>query len=201
MKPSKISLLIFTNNKFKLDEFKKIFPIKNYKVYTLCDFKKIIKPKEIGKTFRENAIIKSKFGFRILKLPCIAEDSGICIDALGGGPGIKSNRYQKIHGGFKKTNNKIIKIVKRKNMSGATFISVIALTYKNKTLTFTGKKRGRIVKKPIGDSGFHYDPIFQPLKNNKTYGQMKKNEKNIISHRNIAIKKLTKFLSKISQLK
>lgn len=194
---NKNKLLIFSKNKYKIWEIKKILPNKNLKVLTLNDFKKIRSPKENGSTFQKNAMIKSKFGYKNFNMPCIADDSGICIEALNNGPGINSNRYQKKLGGYKKTFKKILQNVKEKKSSKAFFVSVISYTYaKNKTKTFTGIKKGRISKKPLGMRGFHYDPIFIPRNHLLTYGQMSKKKKNEISHRSIAIKKLILFLKK-----
>ena len=84
---NKNKLLIFSKNKYKIWEIKKILPNKNLKVLTLNDFKKIRSPKENGSTFQKNAMIKSKFGYKNFNMPCIADDSGICIEALNNGLG------------------------------------------------------------------------------------------------------------------
>jgi len=195
---TKQKIFIFTSNKKKLREIKKILFKKKYIFCTIKDFKKIILPKESGKTFKENAMIKSKFGYKISKIPCVADDSGICISALGDKPGIRSDRYQKRMNGYKKTFEKIAKEVIKSNKNSAYFKTVISFTYKkNKTITFEGIKRGTIVKKPVGKNGFGYDPIFKPLKCSKTYAQMSNKEKNSISHRGRALKKFSKGLKKL----
>ena len=199
MKFKKIDLFIFTSNRYKLNEFKKIIPKNKFKLFYLNNFRKIKSPSETGKSFKQNAKIKSIYGYKISNMASIGEDSGICIDALDGGPGIKSKRFLQINGGYKKTNKKIIEMIQKRKKTGATFYTVIALSFKNKTLYFYGKKRGKIVNKPLGNNGFHYDPIFKPIKSKKTYGQMKKNEKNRISHRYLALKKLISFLNKTNQ--
>ena len=153
-------------------------------------------PKENGKTFKKNAMIKSQFGYKISKIPCIADDSGICISALNGAPGVNSNRYKKKFGGNKKVHEKIIKIIKKSKDNKANFKTVISYTYaKNKTVIFEGSKNGTIVK-PLGKKGFDYDPIFKPKNSLKTYAQMSKRDKNKISHRAIAMKKLMIFINK-----
>ena len=198
MKREKIfNLIIGTNNPGKLREIKDLLP-NNLKIYTPKKLK-LKSPKENGKTFKENAIIKSKFGYNLSKIPCIADDSGICIDAMSGSPGINSNRFQKQLGGYKKAIKKIIKTIKKKGEKGATFKTVISFTYKkNKTITFSGIKKGVIVKKPVGKNGFGYDSIFKPNGQLKTYAQMSKIEKNRISHRGVAINKLVNFTNKIN---
>ena len=192
-------IFIFSSNKGKIKEIKKFFPKKNFKFYTIKDFKKLKFPKEDGGSFRNNAVIKSKFGFNLSKIPCIADDSGICVDAMSGAPGVNSNRFQKRLGGYGKAINKIIKSTEKMNKNGATFKTVISFTYKkNKTITFSGNKKGVIVKKPIGKNGFGYDSIFKPNGHLKTYAQMSKIEKNSISHRAIAINKFVNFSNKIN---
>ena len=195
----KKKLFIYTSNLKKIEELKSNLPKKKYVFYTLKNYKKVVSPKENGKTFKENAIIKSKFGYKKFNLPCISDDSGICIGALKNGPGIKSNRFQKKLGGYKQAFKKIIKLAKKRKNNKACFVSVIAFTYeKNKTITFEGKVRGYITTKPLGKRGFGYDPIFLPKKSLKTFGQMTKNQKNLVSHRGIAIKKLVLFLKKFN---
>ena len=199
MKFKKTDLFLFTSNRYKLNEFKKIIPKNKFRLFYLNNFKKIKSPPETGKTFKKNAKIKSIYGYKISKMPSIGEDSGICIDALNGRPGTKSKRFLQLNGGHEKTNKKIIKMIEKRKKTGATFHTVIALSFKNKTLYFCGKKRGKIVNKPLGNNGFHYDPIFKPIKSKKTYCQMKKSEKNRISHRYLALKKLIGFLNKTNQ--
>ena len=114
----KHKLLIFSSNFHKIKEIKKIIPKNKYNIITLKNLKNLKLPKETGKSFKENAIIKSKFGYKIFKIPSIADDSGICIDALNGKPGIHSKRYQKKFGGINKTVNKIINIVKKTKKIG-----------------------------------------------------------------------------------
>ena len=174
----KKQLFIFSSNEGKVKEIAKFFPKKNFKLYTIKDFKKFKSPKEDRKSFKSNAVIKSKFGYNLSKIPCIADDSGICVDAMSGTPGINSNRFQKQLGGYKKAIKKIIKATEKMGDNGAAFKTVISFNYKkNKTITFTGNKRGVIVKKPIGKNGFGYDPIFKPNGHLKTYAQMSKIEK------------------------
>jgi len=195
----KKKLLIFSSNKGKIKEIIKFFPKKDFNFYTLKNFKNIMLPEEKGRSFKDNAMIKSKFGFNLSNIPCIADDSGICVDALMGGPGVNSNRFQKKHGSYEKAFKKIIESTKKIGGNTAIFKTVISFTYKkNKTITFIGCKKGIIVKKPIGKNGFGYDSIFRPRGHFKTYAQMTKKEKNKISHRGIAINKFINFLKKIN---
>ena len=191
--------LFFSNNCFKIKEVKKILEHDNLKILTLNDLPKTIAPKETGNTFFENAAIKSNFGFRKFGLPCLADDSGLCVEALDNRPGVKSKRFQEENGGLKKTFKIIINEAKRKNTFRAYFQTTITLTIKkNNILSFDGIVQGIISKKPLGTKGFHYDPIFIPNNNNKTYAEMTFEEKNQISHRAIALKKLKEFIEKLS---
>lgn len=190
-------LLFFSSNDFKVKEIKKILENDKLKILTLKDLPVTKEPEEKGETFSENAMIKSSFGFKKFGLSCFADDSGICISALNNKPGIKSKRFQESNGGFEKTFKIIINEAKRKKDFRAYFQTTIALTtIKNRVLYFDGIVFGKISNKPIGRLGFHYDPIFIPDGYNKTYAEMTIDEKNSLSHRSIAIKKLKKYLQK-----
>ena len=114
MKLVKKKIFIFSSNKNKISEIKKNFSNQKYKFYTFKKFENLIIPKENGKTFKKNAMIKSKFGYNISKIPCIADDSGICVSALNGAPGVNSNRYKKKFGSNKEVHKKIFKDSKKK---------------------------------------------------------------------------------------
>tara|TARA_Y100000590_G_scaffold463546_2_gene630575 strand:- start:378 stop:968 length:591 start_codon:yes stop_codon:yes gene_type:complete len=193
-KPNKKELIIFTTNTNKIKEIKKLLN-KKITIKKVNNLNKLKFPKETGKTFSSNAKIKSLFGYNKFNIPCFAEDSGICIDALNGKPGVNSKRFIKEIGGIKNTYKYILKKVNKKKQLKAIFFTVIAFTYKkNKTVFFEGKKRGIIVS-PLGKKGFAYDSIFKPLSSKKTYGQMTIKEKNLSSHRSIAIKKFLKYIN------
>ena len=191
-------LIFFSNNKFKIREVKQIFVYKKIKVLTLKDFPKVKEPNESWNSFNENAIIKSEFGYKQFGLPCFADDSGICISALDNQPGVHSKRFKQKIGSYKKTFQKIINATKKKNDFKAFFQTTIALTTNTKnTICFEGIVKGKISNKPIGIHGFHYDPIFIPEGSTNTFAEMDPEEKNKISHRAIAVKKLKNFLEKL----
>ena len=190
------SLLFFSGNQNKIIEIKKIFKIKNKKILSLNDFPKIKMPKETGRTFVDNAKIKSLYGFKKLNIPCFADDSGICISALNNKPGIHSKKF------FEKFQNKkevfkyIIKKVYSSNNTSAYFTTVICFTVKlGQYLIFEGKILGHISKIPRGKNGFGYDPLFVPIGHKKTFAEMSFKEKNTVSHRGLAINKFINFLS------
>ena len=189
-------IIFFSNNKNKIKEISNLFIKFNYKLLSLNDYKNTVSPIENGKTFKDNAKIKSIYGFKKFKKIFFAEDSGICIDALNGGPGINSKKYL---GSNNKTNSvlkKIIGVVKNKNKYKAFFETSICLTLNiDKQIFFTGRVYGKISLKIKGKNGLGYDPIFIPNGMSLTFSEMSLIQKNLLSHRAIAIKKLSKYLT------
>ena len=192
-------LLIGTNNKGKLIEIKSLLP-KHIKILSTLTFK-LKSPKENGKTFQENSLIKSRYFSKKTKLICLADDSGLEIDILDKRPGIYSARW----GGKKSNFNKAIKKVfreldkKDKNWKNkkikARFVCALSISYLNKKIAcVVGKVEGRISNEPKGKNGFGYDPIFIPLKKSKTFGEMKPSQKYKMDHRYQAFKKIKRFL-------
>ena len=188
-------LLFFSNNKNKIIEIRKIFKKFNLKLLSLRDLDISDEPAENGRTFEENAKIKSDFGFNKTGIPCFADDSGICIEALNWKPGVLSKRFLN---DFKSTEScfrSIIKSTKKTLKLKAYFKTSISLTVKdNQNLIFNGKIDGKISVQAKGGFGFGYDPIFIPKNYNKTLAELSIKEKNEISHRSIAVTKLINFL-------
>jgi XTP/dITP diphosphohydrolase len=189
-------IIFFSHNDNKIKEVKKLFKETGIYILTLYDFPNISEPEETGSTFEENAEIKSSYGYKKIQLPCFADDSGICIDALDGYPGIESKRFLKKNDDHKKTFKTIINKTKELSNFHAYFQTSVSLTFNNETIFFKGVVRGKISSEPRGKYGFHYDPIFIPEGSKKTFGEMSIEEKNKISHRARAIDKLKKFLIK-----
>ena len=172
-------LLIGTNNKGKLIEIKSLLP-KHIKILSTLTFK-LKSPKENGKTFQENSLIKSRYFSKKTKLICLADDSGLEIDILDKRPGIYSARW----GGKKSNFNKAIKKVFReldkkdknwkKKKVVARFVCALSISYLDKKIAcVVGKVEGRISKKSKGTNGFGYDPIFIPNKKQKKQMFLKK---------------------------
>ena len=188
-------ILFFTHNQKKIIEVKQIFKDSKIKVYDLNSFEKIKEPKETGDTFASNAKIKSKYGQQLFDMPCFADDSGFCVEALKNNPGVKSKRFLEKFSNNKKAFEYIISNVVKKRNNKAFFVTAISLTLKeNHHITFLGKISGTVSLEPKGTNGFGYDPIFIPENNIKTFAEMNLEEKNVISHRKIAITKLKSFL-------
>ena len=189
------NLLFFSNNINKVYEIKKIFDDNFIKLYTLKDFKFMNDPLESGKTFIENAKIKSEYGFKKTNTPTFADDSGICIEALENKPGVFSKRYLNSFKNQKACLKNILNIVKKKKKNNAYFKTSICLTIKeNHNIVFEGTINGKISNKIMGKKGFGYDPIFIPNGHDKTFAEMSLDQKNSISHRSIAIQKLLSFI-------
>ena len=184
-------ILIGTHNAGKFREIGYLLT-KRYKKISPTSLKIKI-PKETGKTFVSNSKLKVNFFSKYVNYPVISDDSGLCIQALRGKPGIYSARLAKKHGSFFKAMKFILKKMKNKKNRKATF--VCSLSYKKnngKIVSVEGRLKGKISNKIIGKMGFGYDPIFIPLKKKKTFGQMLKSKKIKMDHRFIAFQKLKK---------
>ena len=192
-------LLIGTNNKGKLREIKSLLP-KNIKIHSTSEFK-LKSPQEIGKTFKENSLIKSKYFSKKTGFFCLADDSGLEIDLLDKDPGIYSARWAGRHGDFNKAIKKVYRELNKKNKNWkkkkikARFICALSISYLNKKIAcVVGKVDGSISHKPKGKNGFGYDPIFIPQRSKKTFGEMKPSKKYKLDHRFKAFVKIKKFL-------
>ncbi len=188
-------ILFYSSNKGKLEEIKNLINNKSIEILTIKDISTKSEIKETGNTFAENAKLKSLHGYRISQYPCFADDSGICIDALDGKPGVFSKRFIESFKNKETCFKHIIKTVKNKNNNQAFFQTSICLTLAiNKHIIFEGRVKGKISDSFLGCRGFGYDPIFIPDGQKKTFSQMSTKNKNLISHRSIAINKLLSFL-------
>jgi len=193
------TLLIGTNNKGKLKEIRDLLP-KRIKTLSISTFK-IKSPRENGKTFQENSLIKSRYFSKKGKLVCIADDSGLEIDVLNKRPGIFSARWGGKSSDFGKAIKKVYQELDKKDSNWrnkkirARFVCALSLSFLNKKIAcVVGKIEGTISTMPKGKNGFGYDPIFIPIKKKKTFGEMKPSHKYKIDHRYKAFKKIKKFL-------
>ena len=192
-------LLIGTNNKGKLKEIRDLLP-KNIVTLSTAEFK-LISPRENGKSFKENSLIKSKYFSKKTNLMCLADDSGLEIDILGKNPGIYSARWGGKNSDFNKAIKRVYRELKkkdkywRKKKIKARNVCALLISYLNKKICCViGKVEGIISDKPRGKNGFGYDPIFIPLNKRKTFGEMKPTLKYKLDHRSKAFKKIKKFL-------
>tara|TARA_Y100000817_G_scaffold107268_1_gene83964 strand:- start:684 stop:1262 length:579 start_codon:yes stop_codon:yes gene_type:complete len=182
-------IFIGTHNRGKFKEISYLLPKKIIKISPIK--LKVKSPKETGKTFISNAKLKVKYFSKFTELPVISDDSGLCIKALKGKPGIYSARWAKKYGSFSKAMQFILKKMKKKKNRSATFVCSLSFKYpRGKVITVVGKIKGLISYKMLGTRGFGYDPIFIPLGKSITFGQMSKSKKIKMDHRYIAFKKL-----------
>ena len=184
-------ILVGTHNKGKFNEIAYLLPKKYKKISPLK--LQIKSPKETGKSFKSNAILKVKFFSKFVDYGVISDDSGLCIKALNNRPGILSARLAKKHGSFLKAMKFILKKLKNKKNRSATFIC--SLSYKDergKITTVQGNLNGTISNKILGKKGFGYDPIFIPKGQKITFGQMSKIKKIKMDHRFLAFTELLK---------
>ena len=182
-------IFIGTHNWGKFKEISYLLPKKIKKISPIK--LKVKSPKETGKTFLSNAKLKAKYFSKFTELPVISDDSGLCIKALKGKPGIYSARWAKKYGSFSKAMQFILKKMKKKKNRSATFVCSLSFKYpRGKVVTVIGKIKGLISYKMLGTRGFGYDPIFIPLGKSITFGQMSKLKKIKMDHRYIAFKKL-----------
>jgi len=192
-------LLIGTNNKGKYKEIKDLLP-KYIKTHSTTEFK-LKSPREDGRTFEDNSIIKSKYFSKKTKLTCLADDSGLEIDILDKSPGIHSARWGGKKGDFKKAIIKVYRELTKRDKNWkqkkikARFICALSICYLDKKIiTVSGKVEGHISTIPKGKNGFGYDPIFVPKNKIKTFGEMSSLQKYKIDHRYNAFRKIKKFL-------
>lgn len=191
------TIVVASNNKHKIKEIKEI--LTGYNVLTLNDIGFHDEIIEDGKTFEENALIKARTIHNYLKSKnlnhiVLADDSGLCVDALNGAPGVYSARYAKEHSDDQANRDKLLKELEGKDRT-ANFVCNIVLYYPNgEYKTFVGKTEGKITKEEIGNKSFGYDCIFYSNELNKTFGEAKDEEKNAVSHRGRALKEMLKKL-------
>lgn len=185
-------IVLASGNKDKLKEIREI--LTDYEVISCKELGFYGDIEENGKTFYENALIKAKTVALALNLPALADDSGICVEALNGAPGIYSARYS--GDGIDEHNNELLlKNLKDKENRNAKY--VCAMVYYNpngEIISAEGEMHGKILDGPIGNNGFGYDPIFYSYELNKPMGLVPAEEKNTVSHRYKALKGLLEKL-------
>ena len=198
-----MKFVLATRNKGKVLEFKKLLDLSGIEIIDMGQIPalKEIKIQEDGKTFHENAIKKATLVAKASNIPAIADDSGLVVYALGGRPGVFSSRFAGEDATDLENNLKLLKEMKGIKDRRAAFVCVIAVASPTgKIFTYEGRCEGIITEELIGSKGFGYDPLFYypPLK--KTFAQLDPEEKNRVSHRAEAIKKLKEDLQNIIKI-
>lgn len=177
----KKTIVVASGNKGKLKEIQDLLPDFNVVSYKELGFTEEIE--ETGSTFYENALIKAKTVSMALNLPALADDSGLCVDVLGGAPGVMSARYSET-GKDKDNNEKLLKVMQGETNRKAKFVCcMVYYTPNGEIITASGETYGLIMDKTEGENGFGYDVLFYSTEINKCFGVASKEEKNAVSHR------------------
>ena len=193
-----MTLVIATTNPGKTEEIRdmlKEFPVN---IKNLADFGPIPPVEEDGETFDDNAYKKASFVSKVLGLPALADDSGLCVEALGGAPGVYSARYAGEDATDVQRYTKLLNEMKGKTNRKAAFECVISIAVPpGPALTYEARCEGLIAEAPAGEGGFGYDPVFYypPLK--KTFAQLSRKEKSRVSHRGKALQELKDEFDKV----
>lgn len=191
-----MKFILATHNKKKCGEMQRILAPLGVEVYTAEMLGlSLTDAEETGTTFEENAYIKAKSGCDESSYPCIADDSGLCVDALGGEPGVYSARYSGEHGDDEANIVKLLHNLKDtpdKNRT-AHFTSAICVCFPDgREIRLEGRCEGKIGYEKKGNGGFGYDPVF--MVGEKSFAELTSEEKDAISHRGVALRKLVEVL-------
>ena len=192
-----MKMVLASKNPHKLVEMSAILSQLGIEVVLESDVGVDVDVEETGTTFEENAALKAIAVMKASGLPAIADDSGLCVNALGGGPGVYSARY----GGEGLTDQDryqlVLKGLAGQLDRGAQFVSAICCAFPGgDTVTARGECPGIITYSPRGEDGFGYDPVFLVPEKKKTFAEMTAEEKNAISHRGVALQKFKVELEK-----
>ena len=207
-------LVIATRSGPKLRELRELLALENTDVVSLADVDVADEPigeaVESGGTFEANAALKARFAARATGLPALADDSGLEVEALGGGPGVRTRRYAGPHATDIENNTKLLEALAGlpPERRGARYVCVLALALPDRVgprgglqvVLRRGTSRGRIALAPRGASGFGYDPIVEPLAEppaGRTFGEYSAGEKSAISHRGRAATRMSAVLRRL----
>lgn len=198
-----------TNNNGKLKELRRILERAGHEVKSLRDLGVNLDPEETGTTFAENARIKAQAFCKATGLATVADDSGLCVDALNGEPGVYSARYAGVHGDDDANNQKLLAAMKDvpADRRAARFVSAVCLVLPDgRELTVEGECPGSVAFGLTGNNGFGYDPLFvpdcvglpdgttTPNTARRSYAELADEEKDAISHRGRAMERLEQAL-------
>ena len=199
----KMKIAVATKNAHKVKELSKLINIDGIEFVSLSELGFDGEIEENGKTFEENALIKARFVSQKYNIPAISDDSGLCVDALNGEPGIYSARYASVDGVNSDDRANINKLLDKLQgipyeKRSARFVCAMALCLTDgRELTVTGKCEGKITNTISGNCGFGYDPVFFSIDAGKTFGEASDEEKNKVSHRANAVKLMSEKLREL----
>lgn len=190
-----MKLVFATHNPNKFKEIKSMLP-SHIELLSLTDIGCVEDIEETGDTIDENAMIKAEYVRNHYGYDCFADDTGLEVESLAGAPGVFSARYAGEEKNDEANIEKLLDQLKKRDDRSARFKTVIALNLKGNQNLFTGICEGTILEEKTGNSGFGYDPIFQPKGYSKSFAEMDMSEKAKISHRGIAFRELVEYLTK-----
>ncbi|WP_327144043.1 non-canonical purine NTP pyrophosphatase [Nocardia sp. NBC_01327] len=196
-------VLVASRNAKKLNELRRILDeagIAGIEIVGLNDVPPYDEAPETGATFEENALAKARDGFAATGMPCVADDSGIAVDALNGMPGVLSARWSGTHGNDEANNTLLLAQLGDvpDERRGAGFVSACALVADGVEEVVRGEWPGVIARKPVGDGGFGYDPLFVPEGGTVSAAQLSPAEKDAASHRGRALRQLLPALQALA---
>ncbi len=194
-----MQLVLATNNPDKINEIKYLLGDLPVTILTKHDFLEFPQVEETGQTLAENALIKAKVIAHFCDLPALADDSGLEVDALKGAPGVLSSRYSGLNATYASNCKKLLKELKTvpKKKRTARFRCVIAIDWNDGTAETTeGVAEGLITDDIKGKQGFGYDPVFYYQPKKKRFSEMTTEEKNLVSHRGIALQNMVGLIMK-----
>ena len=189
-------LVLATRNQGKIVEFRRILDALAPGAIELVgvdQFPDLVDVEETGSTFEENSLLKARYTCQATGLPAIADDSGLCVDALNGDPGIYSARWAGKHGDDQANLKKVLEQLKDvpDEKRTAYFVCVASLVLPDgREHVAEGRFQGHILRAPVGENGFGYDPIFQPLGLSISSAQMSAEEKDLVSHRGKSLRSI-----------
>ena len=194
-----MEIVIASRNKNKIRELQALLSrfVEGVTLLSLDDIGYAGDIEEDGETFRENALIKARVAASTGKIG-VGDDSGLCVNALDGAPGIFSARYAGEHGDDGANNEKLLRELSDKSDRGAAFVCTIACVMPDgREFCVEGRAEGRILFEAKGENGFGYDPLFYYPPLDKTFAELSSEEKNTISHRAVAIEAFADKLKKM----
>jgi XTP/dITP diphosphohydrolase len=195
-----MEVIVATRNKGKLREFRDALKGLNLRIYGLSDFPDVPEIEEDGQSFTENALKKARFYSRVFGKLTIADDSGLEVESLKGQPGVHSARYAGERASTQENNQKLLREMKGVPISkrGARFRCIIAVkSFRGKEILAEGSCKGKIGFKEKGRKGFGYDPLFVLPREGRTMAELSLEEKNRISHRGKALRKIRKIIKNL----
>ena len=193
-----MKIVFATNNTHKLSEVSAVLG-EGYEIVTLREVGITEDIPETGETLDENASIKARYVYERTGLDCFADDTGLEVDALDGAPGVRSARYATDGHDFAANNRKLLCELEGKDNRRARFRTVISLIRGGEECHVEGVVNGTIAREESGCEGFGYDPLFIPEGYDRTFAEMSADEKNEISHRGRAVRKLVAYLHEKQQ--